>query len=198
MSELVTAVGVGVAVFASTNVDDMLLLAAFFSDPGLTSRQVVAGQFLGMAALVAMSTACALFAVVVPPGWIALLGIAPLLLGIRGLVLLWRADAEESSAARWSGVGSPSLAVAGVTVANGGDNLGVYIPMFSSTPRLLPLYIGVFAAMTGLWCLVGHYLVNNPVLGKTLGRWGHRALPFVLIALGLWILADARVLLGPR
>ncbi len=85
MGQLVAALGVGVVVFASTNVDDILLLAAFFSDPTFTRRQIIAGQFLGIAALLAASAVCASLAVAVPPGWIELLGVAPLALGLRGL-----------------------------------------------------------------------------------------------------------------
>ena len=189
MNELVTALGVAVVVFAATNVDDILLLAAFFATPDLSPRQVVAGQFLGMTVLVAASVVCALFAVVIPEGWIGLLGLAPLALGVFGLLRLGRADGDSplkpsgapGSRSRW-------LAVAGVTIANGGDNLGVYIPMFSNERRLLALYVVVFAVLTAVWC----------VIGKKLARYGQVALPFVLIALGLWILADARALIWPE
>ena len=54
----------------------------------------------------------------------------------------------------------------------------------------------VFGVMTLVWCVAGYYLVDNPLFGKRLGRYGRVALPFVLIALGLWILADARSLLS--
>ena len=197
MNDLVAALGVGVVVFASTNVDDMLLLAVFFADPDFTRRQVVAGQFLGMAALVAVSAVCALFAVAVPPGWIGLLGLVPLGLGIRGLILRFSRGHGEAAphSERPRGARSRTLAVAGVTIANGGDNLGVYVPLFSSTPRNLAVYALVFAAMTAVWCLGGYYLVENPIIGKRFARFGRVALPFVLIALGAWILSDAVVLL---
>lgn len=199
MNELVTALGVGVVVFAATNVDDILLLAAFFADPEMRPRQVVAGQFLGMLVLVAASAACALFAVVIPAGWVGLLGLGPLALGVRGLLRRQGGEAESSSkAGRSRGGRSHVLAVAGVTIANGGDNLGVYIPMFSNARRLMALYVVVFAALTAVWCVVGHYLVTNPLVGKRLARYGQAALPFVLIALGLWILADARALIWPE
>jgi cadmium resistance protein CadD (predicted permease) len=79
-------------------------------------------------------------------------------------------------------------------VANGGDNLGVYIPLFSSTPHAVPVYAVVFAVMTGVWCALGFYLVNNAWIGKHVRRYGRIALPFVLIGLGLWILSHAIVL----
>lgn len=194
MEQVLSALGVGVVVFASTNIDDVLLLSAFFSDPSFTPRQIVIGQLLGVGALVLASTACALLAFVVPEGWIGLLGFAPLLLGLRGLwALRHEADAvsherkPEASRSRW-------LAVAGVTIANGGDNLGVYIPLFSRAPRLIPVYAAVFTVMTGVWCMLGYVLVNNPLLGAKIRRYGRVALPFVLIGLGLWILSKALLL----
>ncbi|MDI1445198.1 cadmium resistance transporter [Polyangium sp. 6x1] len=200
MGDALSALGVGIVVFVSTNVDDLVLLSAFFSDPTVKPRHVVAGQFLGIAALVAASAASALFALVVPEGWIGLLGIFPLVLGLRGLVALRREneDAAASDAAPRPGMlGSKVLAVAGVTVANGGDNLGVYIPLFSSAPKLVPLYAAVFAAMTAVWCAVGYHLVHNALWGRRIQRWGRRALPFILVALGLTILSRALVLIRP-
>lgn len=199
MEQVLTAVGVAIVVFASTNVDDIFLLSAFFSDARFTPRQVVTGQLLGIAALVVASVVCSLLAFVVPEGWIGLLGVAPLALGLRGLWELRPGAAREGDEGaaeepRAQVAGSRVLAVAAVTVANGGDNLGVYIPLFSSAPRLVPFYAAVFAVMTGVWCALGFYLVNNPWIGDRVRRYGRIALPFVLIGLGLWILSGAIVL----
>jgi len=197
MREALSALGVGIVVFACTNVDDLLLLSAFFSDPSFKLRHVVAGQLLGIAVLVAVSAACALFAVVVPEGWIGLLGVVPLGLGLHGLWALRRGEEEDDASEAEPRPGmqrSKMLAVAGVTVANGGDNLGVYIPLFSSAPKLVPLYAALFMVMTGVWCAVGYHLVHNALLGRRIRRWGRLALPFVLVALGLLILSRALVL----
>jgi cadmium resistance protein CadD (predicted permease) len=195
MPDIVVALGVGVVVFVSTNVDDLLLLSAFFSDPSYPPRQVVAGQFLGIAALIVASLVCAVLAIAIPPGWIGLLGLAPLVLGFRGLWKLHRsAKEDDEEEARPVTPGSRVLAVASVTIANGGDNLGVYIPLFSRDLQLIPVYVTVFAVMTSVWCAAGYYLVNNPILGKQIARYGRIALPFVLIGLGLWILSDALAL----
>lgn len=193
-------VGLGIVMFVSTDIDDLFLLAAFFADPRLRPRNVVAGQFLGIGALVAASAAAALAAVAVPEGWTALLGIVPLALGVRGLLELRGGDddADEeharAEAAAERRTGSQTLAVAGVTIASGGDNLGVYIPLFASEPAAIPVFAAIFAVMTALWCWVGYRLVNHPRLGAVLRRYGRVALPFVLIALGLVILSGALVL----
>jgi cadmium resistance protein CadD (predicted permease) len=205
LGALLTVVGVGVVVFATTNIDDILLLAAFFADRTLRPRAVVVGQFVGIGVLTAASAVAALLALAIPDGWIGLLGLAPLGLGIRGLYGLWRSrDASESEEAERLRAAearaqrakhSQWIAVALVTIANGGDNLGVYIPLFSRGLSWIPMYAGVFAVMTALWCSAGHWLVHHPLLGARIRQYGHVALPFVLIGLGLHILSDARVLL---
>lgn len=202
---LLAVVGAGIVVFATTNIDDILLLSAFFADRALHARSVVVGQFVGIGALTAASAAAALFALAIPEGWIGLLGLAPLALGVRRLLALpssrTASDAEEAerlhaAEARVERVAhSRWIAVALVTVANGGDNLGVYIPLFAHTPAWIPVYAAVFAVMTGLWCAAGHRLVQHPILGTRIRQCGHVSLPFVLIGLGLYILSDARPLL---
>jgi cadmium resistance protein CadD (predicted permease) len=203
VTDLLGVLGVAVVVFASTNVDDVFLLASFFADRHLRARSVVLGQFLGIGALVAASAAAAWASLAVPEGYPAMLGAVPLALGVRKLWGLRRAGGEAEDDIDLRGAEeraerrthSQVLAVAGVTVANGGDNLGVYIPLFARDPRLVPLYALVFAVMTALWCFAGHRLIQNRMIGDRLRRYGHVALPIVLISLGLWILAGARVLL---
>ncbi|MCX5494404.1 cadmium resistance transporter [Kaistia dalseonensis] len=203
MSELYTHIALAIAVFISTNVDDIFLLAAFFSDRKIRPRSIVIGQFLGIGALVLVSCLAAWFAVALPSGLIALLGVVPLGLGIKQLIALRRPSDDAANDAQsdraeheleqaWH---SQILAIAGVTIANGGDNLGVYIPLFASGSSWIPLFVAVFAAMTLLWCFMGHLIVNNRLLGDHIRRYGHKILPFVLIAIGIHILSGALVLL---
>ena len=202
MPELLPQIAIAVMVFVSTNIDDIFLLAAFFSDRKLTARSVVLGQCLGIAVLVAVSTVVAWLSMALPEGWSSLLGLVPLYLGLKQVKSLWTAADEsaeddeiqlqEQQMAR--GLHSQMLGVAGVTIANGGDNLGVYIPMFANSLAAIPLFVAVFAVMTLLWCFLGHVLVNNQVFGHWIRRYGHKILPVVLILLGLDILSGALVL----
>jgi cadmium resistance protein CadD (predicted permease) len=196
-------IGAAIGLFTVTNVDDLLLLAAFFADPHVSARTIVAGQFLGIGTLVAISAAAALASVVIPPAWIGLLGLFPLLLGVRTLWQLRHAVGNDDEAmSALEGEHAPerrthahTLGVASVTIANGGDNLGVYIPVFAADVHAIPIYVVVFAVMTAFWCLAGHALVNNRLVGYHLRRYGHLLLPFVLIAIGLLILRDSLSLL---
>lgn len=191
-----------VAIFASTNIDDILLLSALFADPRLGARDIVAGQFLGIGLLVGASAAAAAASLAVPVGWTALLGLVPLGLGLHGLLRPGEpaadgpADRDGWPERRGETLRrAPVPAVAGLVMANGGDNLGVYIPLFAKSPAAISAYAAVFAAMTAVWCLLGYALVNNRVLGDHVRRYGRVALPFILVALGLHLLSDARMLI---
>ncbi len=121
----------GAAVFAATDVDDLVLLSALFADPRLRPASVVAGQFLGILALAGASALAALLALAAPPEWVALLGLIPLALGAK--LLFAGDDDDDEEAPPRLGSGGQALAVAGVTIANGGDNLAAYISLFAAT-----------------------------------------------------------------
>jgi len=205
MSSFVSDLGIGVVVFASTNIDDLFLLAAFFADARLRHRSIVIGQYLGIGALVLVSALGALLALTIPEGRVALLGLVPLLLGLTKLWALRvsTAGTEGDSGARRiqdqehtaeRRLRLPVLAVASVTVANGGDNIGVYVPLFATAREAIATYVLTFAVMTGVLCALGYLLVNNKVLGGAIRRYGNVILPIVLIALGIYILSGALVL----
>lgn len=197
MTSLITALILGVTLFAATNLDDIFILVAFFADPRLRARQIVLGQFLGIGALILVSLVAALIALAIPPAYIGLLGLAPIAMGVRKLIELWRGQENEGEeewehqSAKGGGYGQ-TLAVAAVTMANGGDNIAVYTPTFAVRPGMeTALMLIVFAFMTALWCASAQWLVYHPTIGAPIRRHGHRLLPFVLIGLGVLVLLEA-------
>jgi len=145
----------------------------------------VLGTFAGIAALYGAACAASLVSLVIPEGYVALLGLIPLFLGTRQL---FDRDAGEPAAPRAGRHGL--LAVAGVNIAMGGDNIGVYTPLFAAAPAAaIAVYGAVFALLTGAMCYAAFRLVAHPARGAPIRRTGRRAMPYVLIALGIWILA---------
>lgn len=181
--------------FTATNIDEIVLLALFFANPRMRPPAVAAGHFLGIAALITLSVVAGLAAMAVPHTLTRLLGVIPLALGAYELVRQLRGrrdddddDDEAALTQERSGFASQTLAVAGVAIANGSDNLSVYIPMFVTKPDAIPLCVTVFIVLAAALCLLGFLLAKNRVLGNQLQRYGQRVLPFVLILLGLEIL----------
>ncbi len=172
-----------IGVFASTNVDDLLLLVGYFSDRSFSPRHVIAGQILGMTAIVAISLTAATAALLISPAHVGLLGVAPIAVGIMRLLRLGKSEEEREP------TGAGVLQVAAITIVNGGDNIAAYTPIFASQqPQEITATIAIFGALTVLWCFAAWWLVRHTVLGKPLRRYGHVVLPFVLIGLGLLIL----------
>jgi cadmium resistance protein CadD (predicted permease) len=186
MMEFLGIVGLAVVLFVSTNIDDVFVLLGFFADPKYRLRHIIAGQYLGIGLLVLVSVVASLVSLVVAPAYVGLLGLLPIAIGIHKLF-----EREESVERRGGGVGR-ALAVAGVTIANGGDNIGVYTPVFatSSADAIATIAI-VFAIMVAMWLIAAHWLVNHPSLGAPIRRYAHVATPIVLIAIGVWVLYEA-------
>lgn len=190
---IIETVGLGVIMFASTNVDDFFLLLAFFADGRSKKRQVVLGQYMGMGALVILSLAVASGTVFLPRGWISYLGIIPLLIGVRELSQMRKLDGPEKRqhlvdtaiVSRRS-----SLAVAGITIASGADNIGVYVPLFATMrgPDLGIIAV-TFSILIGVWCAITYWMVKTGHTILRQERWLKFITPIVLILIGLWILS---------
>ena len=99
---------------------------------------------------------------------------------------------EIRGSAADAGTGTASvLTVAAVTFANGGDNIGVYVPVFATAGLGgMTVYVVVFLILLAGLIAAGRYFANRPLIARALSRWGHVLLPVVLIAIGLLILIE--------
>jgi cadmium resistance protein CadD (predicted permease) len=192
--ELLAALGLGVALFASTDIDDLFMLVGFFADGRFRAANVAIGQFLGIAALIAISAVASLLALAFNPAYVGLLGLLPILMGIKRFIDLRRGADDDDDAAvpsRGGAVGQ-ILSVLTVTIANGGDNVSAYAPLFATQSGWQTAAVSAaMLAMTGVWLLVAHWLVNHRTIGAPIRRYGERMVPFVLLALGCYILYRA-------
>ena len=188
MASFVNLIGLAVVVFASTNIDDLFVLVGFFAEKNLRAHDVVIGQYAGITALSVIAAIAGLISLVIPPAYIGLLGLAPIGIGIRKLYNLVRNQKTEPPVTGTAGNGR-RLSVAAITIANGGDNIAVYTALFATCEGFDLAVIGiVFAVLTGLWCLIAHWLVNHRSLGVPIRAHAHRVVPFLLVGLGILII----------
>jgi cadmium resistance protein CadD (predicted permease) len=191
---MLTAILLAVAAFAATNVDNLFVLLAFFAG-AREPWPVVTGQYLGSLALVALACGLASLMLNVPRAYVGLVGVMPVLIGVGKLLQLMRqgnstgADADEISASR--NTGSSVWMVATVALANGSDNLSVYVPLFAarSRPQALAI-VTVFIVMIGVWCGLANWLVSHRLLGGPIRRYGYLLLPWVLILIGVSVIVE--------
>lgn len=208
MSGLGTAFAGGIIAFAVTNIDDIIILLLFFSqvDNKLGRQHIVAGQYLGFTAIIIASLPGFFGGLIVPREWIGLLGLLPIAIGIKQLVSREKEIAQVQTVTsdfKYASSSNPILAflfsvlnpqtykVAAVTVANGGDNISIYIPLFAGSKLAsLVVILGVFFVMVGVWCAIAYSLTRQPTIAYVLSRYGRHVIPFVLIGLGLLIMYE--------
>jgi cadmium resistance transport/sequestration family protein len=210
MESLLQVIVAAIAAFAATNIDDILILMFFFSQVNSSFRihHIILGQYLGFMGLLLLSLPGFLGGLIIPKAWTGLLGLVPIYIGLQQILNPEMQTPEIPSIAsakrsqpKSSGLMSyfnPLLApqtysVAAITLANGGDNIGIYVPFFANLSwfKLLVVII-TFLSLVGVWCAIAYGLTRQPMIGKVLNRYGHKVVPFVLIGLGLLILWDSQ------
>ncbi len=199
----------GFTSFVATNIDDIVILMLFFAQVNATfkPRHIVVGQYLGFTAILVMSLPGFFGGLFIPKTWIGLLGLVPIAIGIQH----WRSpsrgfsqsSAEEpeiqtvtpdvSAIPLLATLISPeTYKVAAVTFANGGDNIGIYVPLFANSHwASLGVIVTIFLLMIGIWCAIAYWLTKHPAIAKILTRYGHQIVPFVLIGIGIFILLES-------
>ena len=190
LSSVLQAIGL----FIATNIDDIIVLSLFFArgvgQRGTTAR-ILVGQYLGFAGILGASVLVTLGAgAFLPPEVIPYFGLIPLGLGLWAAWQAWRnRGADDDDEAKVEGKKVGVWTVAGVTFANGGDNVGVYVPVFLSVGHAAVVaYCVVFLLLVGVLVVIARYVATRRPIAEILERWEHILFPIVLIGLGIVIL----------
>lgn len=186
-----------VGLFIVTNIDDIIVLSLFFARgagrSGTTTR-ITAGQYLGFGGILAAAVVVALGArSFLPETAIPYFGMIPLVLGLRAAWQVWRGadDDDDDDDERAGGKPISVLTVAAVTFANGGDNIGVYVPVFATVGTVgIVAFSVVFLVLIAVLVVAAKFLATRRPIARRLERWEHVLFPLVLIGLGLVILVE--------
>ena len=206
MSWFVKSAFAGITSFAATNIDDIAILMLFFAQYAtFRPKHIVLGQYLGFTALILVSLPGFFGGLILPRSWIGLLGLIPIAIGLDNL-LNWEDAAEEaepetelSKDALASFLSPQAYAVAVVTFANGGDNIGVYVPLFANSDLgSLAIVIGIFFLLVGVWCYAAYKLTQQTEIADLLTRYVNYLVPVVLIGIGASIVLESGALNLPR
>jgi cadmium resistance transport/sequestration family protein len=209
MGKLVEVIITAIASFAATNLDDIIILMIFFAQVNSTFRRkhIICGQYLGFTVIIIASLPGFFGGLILPKAWIGLLALLPIVIGVSRLVNRGKNNNEvqtvskELNSARentsmvsiFASLLSPqTYQVATVTFANGGDNIGIYVPLFANNNLAgLGVIFSVFYMLIGVYCYVAYQLTRHSAVAHILTRYGHAIAPFILIALGIFILLES-------
>jgi len=212
MEQILYLTGLGIAAFVSTNIDDFFITTTFFMDTKYSIREVILGKYLGLIFLVAVSCIGYFFKLVIPIQWIGLMGFLPIMIGSRHLMMMWKAKREREKVNSYEGTEKDSfhsesakkedelltaekkmgksgvMLVMLITFANGGDNIGVYMPLFASLEidELITVIL-VFFIMLAVLCATAYYFTSTKYISSIFRKYGEPGFPFILILLGIYI-----------
>ena len=208
---LAADIGIAAAAFAGTNVDNCVVTTAMVAGAPLErAHRIAAGQVVGFCVLVAASAAAAVVLFEFSPAVVGLFGLVPLAIGLRGLVGLRRADAPEPTTTPGAtadgpverpmrrgriarrAVGRSFTAAVLVTIAAGGDNLAVYIPLFrvGGGTRIAAVG-GVFVLGEVAVTAVVLWAGRHPRARTAMDKAGSVTVPVLLCAIGILVMAQA-------
>jgi cadmium resistance protein CadD (predicted permease) len=189
MAALPAAIAEAAGLFAGTNVDDLIVLAVLSASSRATGRpgrwQIWAGQYIGIAVLLAVSLAAGRGLDLIPHDWLWLLGLLPLGLGLGKLSAALRARRRGERPAAAVPGGLPG--VASLTISNGGDNIAAYAPVFAAGATSAAVTIVVFAVGVAVWCLAGWWLVSHHRVAEIVRERGHWIVPAVYVLVAVYI-----------
>lgn len=191
--DLAVATLQAVGLFLVTNIDDIIVLSLLFArgagQPGTTAK-ITAGQYFGFGAILAAAILITLGArSLLPEGAIPYFGLIPLLLGLYAAWQAWKDHDRDDDQA--PGRTLSVWMVAGITFANGGDNIGVYVPVFLAVgPAATAAYMVVFLVLVAVLVMVARFVATRRPIAEVLERWEHVLFPIVLIGLGIAILVE--------
>jgi cadmium resistance protein CadD (predicted permease) len=191
---ILSSIAQAVGLFIATNIDDIIILSLFFGrgqgQPG-TTRRILLGQYLGFLGVLGAAVLAALGAqALLPDQVLPYFGLIPLGLGLWATWQAWRnRDDDDDDAAQLEGKRVSVWTVAAVTFANGGDNIGVYVPVFVSVSwSTILAYCIVFLLLVAVLVFVARWITSRKPIAEALERWEHILFPAVLIGLGVVIL----------
>ena len=193
---IVSSILQAIGLFIATNIDDIVILSLFFGrgqGQPATTRRILAGQYLGFLGILGAAVAAAFGAqVLLPEAILPYFGLIPLGLGLWAAWQAWRnRGQDDDDEAQLEGKPVSVWTVAAVTFANGGDNIGVYVPVFVSVSWSAVLaYCIVFLLLVAALVFLAKWISSRKPIAEALERWEHILFPAVLIGLGIVILVS--------
>ncbi|HEU9321248.1 TPA: CadD family cadmium resistance transporter [Streptococcus pneumoniae] len=190
---IISAIGV----YISTSIDYLIILIILFAQLSQNKQKwhIYAGQYLGTGLLVGASLVAAYVVNFVPEEWmVGLLGLIPIYLGIRFAIVREDAEEEEEEIIQrleQSKANQLFWTVTLLTIASGGDNLGIYIPYFASldwSQTLVALLVFVIGII--IFCEISRVLSSIPLIFETIEKYERIIVPLVFILLGLYIMYE--------
>jgi len=191
--DLITLTTLVVSTFAVTNLDNLIILVFLLGQSPNARQHVLMGFVAAVILVIAVSSVGILIGTLLSPSLVGYLGFGPLLIGIYILYQQLRST-ENKSTAVISAMGAPSkvwLTTVVLMFSNSADSIAVLLPLLAesgSMPTLL--IVSIYLLTSILWCVISIKIASNAGLAKRINDRGEKLVPWVMIAVGIYVLSN--------
>lgn len=179
--------------FIATNIDNLALLVMFLLRYRDHRLVITAAYLTGVSLIVAVSFTISLLASTAPVHYLGLLGLVPMSIGAMGIWRLARGSVVQKENLQNESISGAAVFVVTLStqLGNGADTVLTFGSLFAdSLPGTDQLIMVTMAVMALLFLWLAIYCVNHPAFSDGVQRHAHRVTPFLLILVGLYILAN--------
>ena len=198
MEAFLTLFGVVALAFASTNLDNLLLLVGWQMARAVSPLTLFAGYALGMFGVLLTAVLIGLVGYLFPVEYLGYLGVIPVLLGIRLLAQSFRNEgAAQGSDQAAVPAATGIITLASTQLSNGVDTVLVFAPLLADSSLIFDAEIaGLFLLLVVAWFALARLLAANALKLPALERLGRWLAPIVMIGVGLYILGNTATDMG--
>lgn len=187
-------------------------------------KHIVIGQYLGIGLLTIISIIGALGVSVAPSEYVGFLGLVPIYLGVKAYFDYKKENTDDEDVSNQElqnntnirSIGleettyiqekhrlsfarnfiNPSvIKVFSLTLANGADNIGIYVPLFTSMNLMgIVVTVIIFMLLIALWCFIALKLSERTFVQKNIEKYKHIFVPMIFICLGVFILKESETI----
>ncbi len=200
MSEVHFIIGVAAGAFVGTNLDNLLLLIAMYARYERHPGTVTAGYFASMILIGLSALVIGKVGDFIPLGWLDMLGVVPLMMGVLALWKLFRkadpgqVDNNLTDGSRMAIM----LTMVSTQISDGTDTIITFTALLAdSSDKADYLILPTYLAMIGVFSALAYYSLKHTKLGQFLGRYGQYVTPVILILVGFYILSNSATDLVP-
>ena len=198
MTDALTIITVAFTAYLATNVDNLVILIALYSRFRGRAVFVTIGQLITTIGVIVAAWLLGEAAALAPVEYVGLLGLVPLTIGLYWAWGLFRGTAAAETTEPPLRSGLVVVAAASSLLGNSVDTLitmAVVIADSKSDVDGLVLSAAIAGAL--MLSAAARFAVDSPSVGPIVERYSARVAPFIMIAVGLYVLANTSTDLLP-
>ena len=185
------------AVFVATSLDELVVLTTIFAyaERRNSVAQVYVGQLISQVVLLSISVFAAFGIATISRQGIGLLGIVPIVLGIRILLGRGEDDEAQETASKLRPTGSFAFTVALIAIGGGSEEIAVFIPFLGSLAKPgLVVALATLLVLVPVWCRLSQRIASIERIQGWITRYQWIFVPVVFIGLGVFVIIDSGIL----